>query len=68
MKYECLKSHEQPGSEPGKFTRYEAGMVCELDEAEPSYFRAVYGNTDGKEKASLAKAQSSQRGTLKQRP
>ena len=47
MKLECIISHETPGDGPGKFTRYEAGKVYDLDEAEPGYFRAVHGIGQG---------------------
>jgi hypothetical protein len=48
MKALCLISHEVPGDEPGRFKRYAAGEVYDLEgEPDKAYF-AVYGGTEGK--------------------
>lgn len=46
MKVICLVSHKQPESEPGKFKLFEHGREYELDEFDPSLFRAVNPSTD----------------------
>lgn len=48
MKYTCLISHEQPGDEPGRFTRYEAGTVYDLEGKPDAAYFAVYGKSEGK--------------------
>ena len=52
MKAECLISHELAGPEPGRFARFEAGTVYDVDEADGVLFRAVYGGTEAEEKPS----------------
>ena len=50
MKVICIISHEMPGTEPGKFKRFDAGTEYDMDYLDSTFFCAVHSRrNDGRE-------------------
>ena len=51
MRVLCIMSHDVPIADTGRFKRYEAGRVYEVEDPEPGLFRAAGGTSDHKPEA-----------------
>ena len=51
MKVICIISHEMPGTEPGKFKRFDAGTEYDMDYLDSTFFCAVHSSIDNKKQA-----------------